>query len=88
MVSTAAPEFAATLRPAPSIMTSTNDNRFAGMTINERLFTAGLFKEWDRAARERNLPRMVEVLRQVELTAAEATAVTESVLQDPQKYGF
>ena len=58
------------------------------MTINERLISAGLLNQWDRAVFARDLAQMIAVLQQVELTAAEAASVAASVLEDPTKYGF
>ncbi len=64
------------------------EGRFTGMTTNERLGTAGLFDEWDRAAFARDRDGMIEVLQKVELTETEAASVADSVLQNPAKYGF
>jgi hypothetical protein len=37
------------------------------MTINERLFAAGLLDAWDAAVRARNRGRMIELLQEVDL---------------------
>jgi hypothetical protein len=62
--------------------------RFAGMTINERLFTVGLFEAFDAAARARDRVEMCTVLEHVALSRLEAESVVESILSDPGKYGF
>jgi hypothetical protein len=60
---------------------------FAGMTTNERLYSAGLMPEWDAAAHSRNRERMVEILCRVGL-GGQADDITETVLADRQRYGF
>jgi hypothetical protein len=40
-------------------------DKFVGMTVNERLFTAGLTPQWDDACRRRDRAAMVAILRQV-----------------------
>ena len=41
--------------------------RFGGMTVNERLFDAGLMREWDEAVHVRDRDRMILILSAVEL---------------------
>lgn len=60
---------------------------YAGMTVNERLFTAGILDEWDAAARWRKRERMIELLGRVEL-AEEAEQIVNAVLSNPHPYGF
>lgn len=40
---------------------------YSGMTLNERLFSAGLLMDWDTAVQSRNRKRMVELLSKVDL---------------------
>ncbi|MFL6375571.1 MAG: ABC transporter ATP-binding protein [Pyrinomonadaceae bacterium] len=49
----------------------------AGMSINERLSVSGLRADFDHAVRERNVPALNEILRQVYITGSEADAVIE-----------
>jgi hypothetical protein len=60
---------------------------FAGMTTNERLYSAGLMPEWDDAAYSRNREKMIEILGRVGL-AGQADNIAENVLADPKRYGF
>jgi len=41
--------------------------RFGGMTVNERLFDAGLIEDWDNAVRARDQERMILIVSAVEL---------------------
>jgi hypothetical protein len=40
---------------------------YGGMTVNERLFAAGLITKWDDAARNRERANMIELLSRVAL---------------------
>lgn len=56
---------------------------YEGMTVNERLFVAGLLELFDRAALARDRDRMIGLLKQVEsvdFPEAEAIATTDAVL--------
>jgi hypothetical protein len=57
------------------------------MTVNERLFEAGLSAEWDAAARSRNRARMIELLGKVDLED-QAEWMADTILSNPGKYGF
>lgn len=59
---------------------------YSGMTVNERLFTAGLLDAFDRAACSRNRDEMLSILKQVEVDHPESTA--DSILENPAKYGY
>jgi hypothetical protein len=63
-------------------------SRFAGMTVNERLWTAGLFDRWDAACRARDRAAMIEILGEVEIAEPGRAPIADSVLADPAKYGF
>ena len=58
------------------------------MTVNERLFEADLMSEFDEATKERNKIRMVAILKEVELTEAQANETSEAIIQNPSKYGY
>jgi len=61
-----------------------NDNgKYSGMTVNERLYEAGIMEEWDRATASRNRDRMIELLGKVELSD-QAEHIADSVLTDPR----
>jgi len=52
------------------------------MTVNERLFVAGLLPEWDKALLNQDRLKRIELLRRVEL-ADEAPAIIESISRRP-----
>ena len=60
----------------------------SGMTTNERLYTRGLLPEFDAAARRRDLPAMVRLLCQVEISEADANSIAAAVLANPSKFGL
>jgi hypothetical protein len=64
------------------------NNRYSGMTVNERLFKADLMSEFDEAAKKRNKNRMVAILKEVELTEAQANEISETIIKNPSKYGY
>jgi hypothetical protein len=44
------------------------DNKYTGMSINERLYVSGLLNEFDVAVKDKNVDRVISILKQVELT--------------------
>lgn len=70
-------------------MTSRHDKdakHFAGMTLNERLFDAALFDEFDAAVRARDRLRIIAVLEKVFVQDPQMTA--DAIIEDPEKYGY
>jgi hypothetical protein len=61
-------------------------DKFLGMTVNERLFAAGLLEDFDEAARRRDRRKMIVILTQVAIDTPERTA--DTILQNPETYGF
>lgn len=61
-------------------------SNYAGMTVNERLFAAGIVDEFDDATRARDRARMITLLAQVDVEDAEWSV--DTILADPEKYGF
>jgi hypothetical protein len=64
------------------VLVKTNDqirDNYSGMTINERLFAAGLLKEFDSACVSRDRTKMVELLGRVNL-GDQAERIADSVL--------
>jgi len=43
-------------------------NKYQGMTVNERLYVSGLFKEYEEAVEQKNASRIKHILEQLELT--------------------
>jgi hypothetical protein len=66
---------------------SAPDPEFSGMTVNERLFAAGLLEAWDSAVRAGDRRAAVGVLGRVGLED-QAERIVDTTLADPQKYGF
>jgi hypothetical protein len=60
--------------------------RFAGMTVNERLFEAKMLDQWDAAARRRDREMMISILTNVEVPEPELTV--DAILSNPKKFGF
>lgn len=60
---------------------------YAGMTVNERLYAAGLLGVWDRAIDDGARATAIDILGQVEL-ASQAENIVDAVLATPGKYGF
>jgi len=63
-------------------------SKYGGMTVNERLFNAGLLDDFDRCIDGLNDAGAAEILTKVELTNEEATAIVQSVRQNPAKFGY
>lgn len=59
---------------------------FAGMTVNERLYVAGLMEEWDAAVVSRDRNRMASILGKVGL-ATQADQIADAVIANPSSYG-
>jgi len=58
------------------------------MTVNERLFVAGLVEQFDAAIKSRDRRSAVELVRQLSMSESEAGATTDAVRANPTKYGF
>ena len=63
-----------------------NSNLYAGMTVNERLFDAGLMEAFDAAATAKDRAEMVRLLREVDVEDAALSA--DTILKDAQRYGY
>lgn len=59
---------------------------YAGMTVNERLFVAGLLDRFDEAARARDRARMIALLSEVQVADPERSV--NAILDNPGKYGY
>jgi hypothetical protein len=62
--------------------------KYGGMTVNERLVVARLIEQWDHAVNTRDRDAMVEILKKVELPETESGRITDTILDNPAKYGF
>jgi hypothetical protein len=61
---------------------------YSGMTVNERLFAAGLTHEFDTAARQRNRAKLVELLLAVQVERNDAEQSANRILAAPGFYGY
>lgn len=43
------------------------NNKYAGMTVNERLYVSGLMEAFDKAVKEKDINNVVSILQKVEL---------------------
>jgi hypothetical protein len=68
--------------------TESGRERFGGMTVNERLFVAGILDQFDDAARRRDRQAMLAYLRRVAMTDSQAIETTDTILANPSFYGL
>lgn len=61
---------------------------FGGMTVNERLFEAGLLQQFDTAIDSGDRQRAIEILLRVAMSDASAAETVDAVLANPAKYGY
>jgi len=61
--------------------------KYTGMTVNERLFSAGLMNEFDNACKVRNRADIIGLLNQVELED-QSSDIADSILKSPGFYGY
>ncbi|MDO3624968.1 hypothetical protein [Mucilaginibacter sp. BT774] len=43
------------------------NDQYKGMTVNERLYVAGLMNEFDKAVDEKDIEKVISILKQVDL---------------------
>ena len=55
------------------------ENKYAGMTVNERLYVSGLMDEFDKAVKERDVERIRCILSNVELTEQSIRPILEQL---------
>lgn len=63
-----------------------NQGRYEAMTVNERLFEAGLVEAFDAAVAARNRSEMIRILTAVDVD--DPVWSTDTMLQNPEKYSF
>jgi hypothetical protein len=61
---------------------------FGGMTVNERLFAAGLVEQFDAAIDSDNRQLAVDLLEQVAMARDSAAATVDAILAHPSRYGY
>lgn len=58
------------------------------MTVNERLFEAGLLDDFDVASKNREQKAMIDILLRVELNESQAKETSDAIIDNPSKYGY
>jgi len=53
------------------------DNKYAGMTVNERLYVGGVLDEFEKAIKEKNTEKAIRILKKVELTDSNIKPILE-----------
>ena len=53
------------------------DNKYAGMTVNERIYVSGLWDKFDKAIEEKNVDEVISILKKVELTDENINPILE-----------
>lgn len=61
---------------------------YSGMTTNERIFVAGRLADFDAAAHDRDRDKMIALLVSVGFPDAEAERITNTLMAQPEKYGY
>ena len=52
-------------------------NKYEGMTVNERLYISGLLNDFDEAVQEKNVDKIVLILKKIELTDLSINPILE-----------
>jgi hypothetical protein len=60
---------------------------YAGMTVNERLYIAGLLESFAAAVRAGDRDAMINLLVMVQIEPKGATLTTDKILSHPTRYG-
>jgi len=58
------------------------------MTVNERLYHAGLLDQFDKAALKKDRNEMIDLLMTVELVKSQAEETANAILENPAFYGY
>ena len=53
------------------------DNKYVGMTVNERLYVSGLLDEFEKAVSEKDTETVIRILKEVELTDGNIKPILE-----------
>ncbi len=69
-------------------MNKPTEQELGGMTVNERLFALDLFDEWDESVNSRNRNQMIQILSQCAMSQKQCEETADTLLENPQKYGF
>lgn len=64
------------------------DANFDGMTLNERLYAAGLLDAFDAAVERGDKDEVASLLQRVHLSPDDALWSAEALLANPGRYGY
>ncbi len=62
--------------------------KYSEMSVNERLYIAGLIDDFNNAIKQMEFQEAIDILMQTELTNKEANYIIDLIKKNPQKYGF
>ena len=54
-------------------------NKYLGMTVSERLYVSGLLKDFDAAVSKKDIDKVKEILRKVDLTDSSIKDILEAL---------
>lgn len=55
------------------------ENKYAGMTVNERLYVSGLMDDFDDAVKKKDIEKVRTILEKVELTEDSIKPILENL---------
>ncbi|WP_410220751.1 hypothetical protein [Pedobacter sp.] len=55
------------------------ENKYLGMTVNERLYVSGQIEEFDKAVKEKDIDKVISILKSVELNEDSIHPILESL---------
>jgi hypothetical protein len=55
------------------------ENKYLGMTVNERLWVSSLMDDFDKAVKERDVETIISILKKAELTDASIDPILENL---------
>lgn len=55
------------------------DKKYAGMTVNERLWVSGYWDEFGQAVKKKDLQKIINILKEVELTEDNIVPIIENL---------
>lgn len=53
--------------------------KYSGMTVNERLYLSGLLTKFDKAVEKKDLQKVIQILKNVELTDNSIESILEKL---------
>jgi hypothetical protein len=53
------------------------DDKYKGMTVNERLYVSGLFNEFEKAVKDKDVTKVIRILEEAELPKSNIDPILE-----------